>query len=64
MMYSMPARDTVAGDALSMLLISNTMRMGLERGMRSLDTRVSTCRGRGGVRVCGRCVCVCVCVCV
>jgi len=38
----MPARETVAGEAFLSELISKTMRIAEERGMRSFDTRVST----------------------
>ena len=42
LMYRMPARDTVAGVALASELISKIIRIASERGMRSLDTSVST----------------------
>mmetsp|Transcript_18169 Transcript_18169/g.40278 ORF Transcript_18169/g.40278 Transcript_18169/m.40278 type:complete len:210 (-) Transcript_18169:916-1545(-) len=41
-MYRMPALLTVAGVAFLREFISKTMRMASDRGMRSLDTRVST----------------------
>mmetsp|Transcript_7066 Transcript_7066/g.9736 ORF Transcript_7066/g.9736 Transcript_7066/m.9736 type:complete len:205 (-) Transcript_7066:3327-3941(-) len=42
LMYRIPARDTVAGVAFFNELISNTILIASDKGMRSFDTRVRT----------------------